>query len=91
MNLFNAAIRPVSLWISLEDVGDGRSRIAEICFGFASIPRWVTTYPRNSRGDGECAFRGVQLHPVFLQDSETFVVVLDVIFGLADLTSMSSI
>ncbi|KAM2339666.1 hypothetical protein ACFX1X_019213 [Malus domestica] len=46
-----AAARPVKLWISFKVVGDFISMIAWICLGCASIPRWVTKYPRNQPED----------------------------------------
>ena len=46
-----AAARPVKLWIFFKVVGDFISRIARICLGCASIPRWVTKYPRNRPED----------------------------------------
>ncbi|KAM2068843.1 hypothetical protein ACFX16_000425 [Malus domestica] len=42
-----AAARPVKLWISFKVVGDFIYRIARICLRYASIPRWVTRYPKN--------------------------------------------
>ncbi|KAM1497265.1 hypothetical protein ACFX11_031707 [Malus domestica] len=46
-----AAARPVKLWIFFKVVEDFISRIAQICLGCASIPRWVTKYPRNRPED----------------------------------------
>ncbi|KAM2783891.1 hypothetical protein COP1_013329 [Malus domestica] len=46
-----AAARPVKLWISFKVVGDFTSMITQICLGCASIPRWVTKYPRNKPED----------------------------------------
>ncbi|KAL0413330.1 UNVERIFIED_CONTAM: hypothetical protein Sradi_1534700 [Sesamum radiatum] len=47
MNRLSAAILPVSHCTSLMLVGGPMSRMALILAGLASIPRWVTTNPRN--------------------------------------------
>ncbi|KAM2009541.1 hypothetical protein ACFX16_004298 [Malus domestica] len=47
MKRLRAAACPVKLWISFKVVGDFISRITRICLGCASIPHWVTKYPRN--------------------------------------------
>ena len=42
-----AATRSVRLWISFRVMGDFTSRIALIFLGWASIPCWVTRYPKS--------------------------------------------
>jgi hypothetical protein len=47
MNLFKAAIQPVSFYTSLIVVGDPISVMVEIFTGLASIPRLLTMNPSN--------------------------------------------
>jgi hypothetical protein len=45
MNLFNAAMHPVSFWMSLMHVGAFMQVMAEIFSGLASMPRWLMMKP----------------------------------------------
>ncbi|WZZ61287.1 hypothetical protein YC2023_061394 [Brassica napus] len=47
MNLLKAAILPVNFCTSFTFIGEGMEWIALIWSGLASMPRWVTIYPRN--------------------------------------------
>ena len=68
-----AAACPVKLWISFKVVGDFISRIAWICLGCASIPRWVTRYPKNLPEDTlNVHLVRVELHLVLSKDVESF-------------------
>jgi hypothetical protein len=45
MNLFRAAMHPVSFWTSLMDMGAFMLVMVEIFSGLASMPRWLMMKP----------------------------------------------
>lgn len=68
MNLFKAAIQPVSCCTSRVVFGEGISKNAQLCLGPALIPHSVTRYLRNSpEGSPKVLFALLSFIPYLLR------------------------
>jgi hypothetical protein len=89
MDLFKAAMHPVSFCTSLMQVGAFISVMAEIFSGLASMPRWLMMKPSSfPEGTQKMQLFGLSFHWYFRRDAK--VKIGDKRVGVRILTTTSS-